>query len=1235
MSTEKDVDWFHDHDTSLSCPCRRPFRFLEEELNTEEENQPVLLWEVLYTCGVLVFMFGALISDRIGADSVMMVSLTALMTAKIISVDEGLEGFANQGLMTVMTLFVVAEGISRTGALDWYMGKLLGKPKTAAMAQIKLMVPISIVSAFMNNTPVVAIMIPIVQTWAKNIRISVQQLLIPLSFASILGGTCTLIGTSTNLVVAELLIQRYPDDPDAEMGIFDIGVYGVPVAMAGICYILIASPCLLPGGSRKKAGDGTAPLDSQEDVLLGARLAPWSPAAGRSVKRSGLRDTGGIYLVSVHRAATGNVHRAVGQDFVLNVGDILYFTGLVESFGEFCEENALEILTNDLQEEKRNQDDAKEQEDDKVEFGGTVQKRFFSSNIIKEHSAFPPENEQLQPVVEGEEMEEVPIEVGVTMQSLIQADEAERSRSITRMIDLVRGVERDEHLSKSACSPRGQTDFVGAHKVVVTSEHELVVVGVNARDRPGLLLDISKGLLRLNLSLRHTEAAVVQQRSISIWRCELIDSEIPDLEQIWSVLNALMESDDNQAIKQRGLRVIRAVVTKTSSMIGKTVAEVDFRKNFKAAIVAVQKGGRNVDVTSVVFGSGDVIVLQVNEDSPLLTVPPQDFYKRLTEANKDLGTNSRSSSVSSFVNMVAKKFSQTSLDSLDKLNKANNKIQNTEDLEAQRQDGDNLRKENESDDDGMFYIDDDLSDGNDSNQSKGEVVITDMQESMNAIIDNENVWKDLRVFFAADDKEEGEKMHNREFLTAMAVAPKSQLAGRTVAEIGLDKLSGVFLVTIDRPNKIAEDEGEKSQVRVNIARPGGEIEEQLSQDEPIDSMRTIEATAISTETPLVEGDVLWFAGSASSVGDLRKIPGLVSYESEEVEKLNEKIHDRRLVEAVVARRGPLVGKTVKEIGFRSKYGAAVIAVHREGKRVHDHPGKVKLQGGDVLLLEAGPTFIRKNVGNDMNFALLAEVKDSAPPRLQKLIPALCITVTMLAVYTAGVDVSLFVCALIASILMVALGILSEQEARDALKWDVYITIAAAFGVGTALVNSGVAGGLANFLVSVGEAISEQAWGLLGAVYLATFLISSVVTNNAAAAMMFPIALDAAEQTGVDSVLMSYCLMLAASASFMSPFGYTTNLMIYGPGGYKYKDFLIIGTPMQIVLWFLSILILTTMNTSNWWIYWLSTFFLLLLVVLTRMYSWSSLARGEMMRCNNKKEEASKDSNANGEVFTDA
>lgn len=226
------------------------------------------------------------------------------------------------------------------------MSRLLGRPTNTAGAQLRLMIPIAFVSAFLNNTPVVVIMIPICQKWGKNNGISPAQLLVPLSFASILGGTCTLIGTSTNLVVAGLLSDAYPDDPSMKMGLFDLGEFGVPIALIGMSYIIIASPYLLPGGRSK--GDTALPIDDDGTILLGARMTKWSPANGRTVKRSGLRDTGGVYLVSVYRAKSGNIHRAVGQDFVLNVDDILYFTGRVQDFGEFADAHGLEVITNEV-----------------------------------------------------------------------------------------------------------------------------------------------------------------------------------------------------------------------------------------------------------------------------------------------------------------------------------------------------------------------------------------------------------------------------------------------------------------------------------------------------------------------------------------------------------------------------------------------------------------------------------------------------------------------------------------------------------------------------------------------------------------------------------------------------------------------------------------------------------------------------------------------------------------------
>ena len=144
--------------------------------------------------------------------------------------------------------------------------------------------------------------------------------------------------------------------------------------------------------------------------------------------------------------------------------------------------------------------------------------------------------------------------------------------------------------------------------------------------------------------------------------------------------------------------------------------------------------------------------------------------------------------------------------------------------------------------------------------------------------------------------------------------------------------------------------------------------------------------------------------------------------------------------------------------------------------------------------------------------------------------------------------------------------------------------------------------------SLDLSLFSLASGLFAAVYLATFLISNIVTNNAAAALIFPIAMDAAVQTGTDVVLMSYCVMLGASASFMSPFGYTTNLMIYGPGGYKYNDFLVVGTPMQLVLWIVTVFLLATTTNSNFYISWLVSFGILAFFACATICDFKALLR---------------------------
>ena len=315
-------------------------------------------WTVL----VVVLAFVALLRDLIQSDWVMMLSVCALNLAGVLTITEALAGFANEGLLTVAALFVVAAGISATGGLDWYMGKLLGKPRTTAGAQLRLMIPVACVSGFLNNTPVVAVMIPIVLRWCESTGMAKEQLMIPLSFASVLGGTCTLIGTSTNLVVQGMVqtwSREHAGSESVNIGLFDLGLYACRWrwrVWRTCCSrrVFVAKSARRIGGATK-ADQG----EDEEDLLVGARRG-WSSAVGHTVAASGLRGLPGLYLVSVRRNEA--LLRAVGPEFILNQGDILYFTGMVESLGKVCAEYGLMAITQEHDDEEEGEfDDSAEQ----------------------------------------------------------------------------------------------------------------------------------------------------------------------------------------------------------------------------------------------------------------------------------------------------------------------------------------------------------------------------------------------------------------------------------------------------------------------------------------------------------------------------------------------------------------------------------------------------------------------------------------------------------------------------------------------------------------------------------------------------------------------------------------------------------------------------------------------------------------------------------------------------------
>jgi di/tricarboxylate transporter/predicted amino acid-binding ACT domain protein len=835
----------------------------------------------------------------------------------------------------------------------------------------------------------------------------------------------------------------------------------------------------------------------------------------------------------------------------------------VEGFGAFCEEHGLEVITNEVE------DSVMEEQDTDVFSNFPIQLRSgqdeeFDEDKVPERIESPKMLQSLElGVGKLASIPEVDTDIGMTKQSLLQSEDMERLRYINRIQDIIRGVAVEDDVQSSS----KKSSINAPPKIVVhvdskyNSAQTLVVVAVDAQDRPGLLLDISKTLIRLGLNFHKTEAMAIEGRSLSLWRCEVMKDGVSDIEEIWSVLSAMLEVNTGiEAVKRKGIRVIRSIIPKGSQLIGTNATEINFREKYKAAIVAVQRDGKAVPekLSQIRFSLGDILVLQVSDDSPLLVKPPKDFYKKSVDKGK-----------------FAKFFAKKRFGSFGSISDANSVEQSSDHDSSINEDKD---YPNTLDQSVLSKDEYDVKGSICQAENESEALPENEDGKLQHFFDS--VWRDIAVAFDNNGPKGANESDgiSREFLTAMQIRSRSSLSKKTAVELGVDKLPGVFLVSIERTmNK-------EPISKTAISKSNSFDEETLTESAP---------KPISLDEPLEDGDILWFSGTANAIGDLRKIPGLRTFVNAEVKKINEKVYDRRLVQAVISRRSKLVGKTAREARFRSKFGAVVIAVHREGRRVHEHPGRIKLQAGDVLLLEAGPTFLRQSVEKDQSFALLSEVEDSVPPRLKLLIPALFLTVAMLAVYTAGVA-SLFVCGLVASMIMCLLGIITQQEIRDAINWEVYITIACAFGIGSALTNSGVAGGIADGFVRLGSAIDIGNAGLYGAVYCGTFLISNVVTNNAAAALIFPIAMDAAEQTGADRKLMSYILMLGASASFMSPFGYTTNLLIYGPGGYKTVDFLRFGTPLQILLWILSVIFVSA-DKSKWFVSWIASAMVLICV----------------------------------------
>ncbi len=372
----------------------------------------------------------------------------------------------------------------------------------------------------------------------------------------------------------------------------------------------------------------------------------------------------------------------------------------------------------------------------------------------------------------------------------------------------------------------------------------------------------------------------------------------------------------------------------------------------------------------------------------------------------------------------------------------------------------------------------------------------------------------------------------REYIVEMLVEPSCPLIGKSVQDAGLRHLPGLFLIEIDRKGDVI--------------------------------------TPVAPTNTLQEGDRLVFTGLVSTIVDLQRIPGLVPGVESHYEVSGSGRGSRRLCEAVVSTSFPELGRTVRHSNFRTRYDAVVVAVHRHGERIEQKIGDVILHPGDTLLLQAGGNFERTFRGSS-DFYLVSEVRDSGLVRHERAWLAMGI-LALLIVLLAWNTLSTAVSALIAAGLMVLSRCVSVGVARRAVDWQVLVVIAMALGFGEAIHESGLDVALAGNIERFGGGFAGPI-GILVGIYLITNVLTELISHIGAAALMFPIAMETAQEMGVGAAPFVIVIAIAASASFATPVGYQTNLMVYGPGGYRFSDFLKVGIPMNILIMIVAMLII--------------------------------------------------------------
>ncbi|GAB3307715.1 SLC13 family permease [Haliea atlantica] len=365
-------------------------------------------------------------------------------------------------------------------------------------------------------------------------------------------------------------------------------------------------------------------------------------------------------------------------------------------------------------------------------------------------------------------------------------------------------------------------------------------------------------------------------------------------------------------------------------------------------------------------------------------------------------------------------------------------------------------------------------------------------------------------------RDSAEQIQVAEYVVEAEVNAGSSLVGRSIAENGLRELESLFLVEIVRDEHLIS---------------------------PVAPNEFIEA-----------GDKLIFSGDITQVNSLEQFDGLTLFAVEEG------LLRENMMEVIVMPNAAIEGKTIKESGFRSLFDAAVVGMRRGGKRLSGKLGNITIQAGDNLMLAVGPDFNeRKNL--DKNFVVVDDAvagNGTTPLQNWSVSGGLALVVTL-----ASLELMPLIKGLaLLLVWMLVLGMVRASELRRRFPFELWLIIASALTLSQALSNTGLVNSLADMLQVHLQAMGPMA-ALVG-VYLVTLALTELMTNNAAAALSFPVAFGLAESLGVSVMPFVMAVAYAASASFLTPYGYTTNLMVQNLGGYSLRDYARTGLPLSLV-----------------------------------------------------------------------